>query len=303
MDQKTIKEYIRALEHMTAFMRGMLDEHLQMPSLNENAHDALTEFTELRMLAKSSAWPNAVPQDMICGDDDDSKFSRAAGIVHDFIKTDLTNKSFLDFGCGEGHIPHLIANLLGSKKVCGFDINPQHWDKLKPLPNLTLTTNYNDIKNLGPFDVILLNDVIDHAEDPLNVLEQVREVKEPQTGKIFMRCHPWTSRTGTHLYKELNRAYLHLAFEEKELLNVMGLRGLFTNKIIDPLPTYRNAIKNAGFTILQEDIIRHPVELFFTTKNFILRRIQENFAKKDPKFATEFPRDILEIQFVDYVLI
>lgn len=303
MDQKTIKEYIRALEHMTAFMRTMLDENLQVPSINENAQDALSEFTNLRMLAKSDAWPIAVPQDMICGDDEDSKFSRAAGIVHDFIKTELTNKSFLDFGCGEGHIPHLIANLIGSKKVCGFDTVSQHWDKLKPIPNLTLTTNYDEVKNLGPFDVILLNDVLDHAEDPFRVLEQVRDVKEPQTGKIFMRCHPWTSRTGTHLYKELNRAYLHLAFEEKELLNVMGLRGSFTNKIIDPLPTYRKAIQNAGFTILQEDIIRHPVELFFTTKNVVLRRIQETFAKKDPKFANEFPRDILEIQFVDYVLI
>lgn len=303
MDQKTIKEYIRALEHMTVFMRGMLDEELKIPALNTEAKDALTEFTDLRMLAKSNAWPTAVPPEMICGEDEDSKFGRAAGLLHDFIKTDLTNKSFLDFGCGEGHIPHLAANLLGSKKVCGFDTKSQNWDKLQQLPNLTITDNFDEVKKLGPFDVILLNDVIDHAEDPFRVLEQVREIKQPGTGKIFMRCHPWTSRTGTHLYKELNRAYLHLAFDEKELLNVMGLRGLFTNKIIDPLNTYRKAIQNAGFTVLQEDIIRHPVELFFTTKNTVLKRIQETFAKKDPKFINEFPRDILEIQFVDYILI
>lgn len=303
MDQKTIKEYIRALEHITAFMRGMLDEQLQIPSLSEETRDALTEFTELRMLAKSNVWPIAVPQDMICGDDNDSKFARAAGIIHDFIKTDLSNKTFLDFGCGEGHIAHLVANLIGSKKVCGFDTNSQNWDSLEPIPNLKLTTDFEEVKNTGPFDIILLNDVIDHVEDPFRVLEQVRELKQPQTGKIFMRCHPWTSRTGTHLYKDLNRAYLHLIFDEKELLNVMGLKGSFTNKTIDPLNTYRKAIQNAGFTILQEDVIRHPVELFFTTKNSVLKRIQETFAKKDPKFSTEFPRDILEIQFVDYTLI
>ena len=120
-----------------------------------------------------------------------------------------------------------------------------------------------------------------------------------------MRCHPWTSRHGTHLYKQLNKAYLHLVFSEDELY-AMGLKETKATVFLEPLETYRKMISDAGLKILNEDHINHPVELFFTHEEAILRRIKEKWANsKNQAFATgkEFPREMLEIQFVDFVLI
>lgn len=300
MDQKTIKEYIRALEHMTAFMRTMLDEELKVPESPQTDREILSEFTDLRLLAKSEAWPLAVPEELICDDDEDNKLTRAAGILKDFVKTDLANKKFLDFGCGEGHAAYIASSLLGAKSV-GYDLVKHDWHKFSDEINLEFTTNESDLKNHGEFDVILANDVLDHSQNPKEVLELIKNLKKPETGKIYLRCHPWTSRSGTHIYKQLNRAFLHLVFTEKELQNVMGFKEMPAIKFLNPISAYRTMIKDAGFSILQEEIITQPVELFFTTKPQILRRIQECFAKNN--LTEKFPREAMEIQFIDYVLL
>lgn len=304
MDQKTIKEYIRALEHITGFMRTLLEEELKAPPAPTSERDKISEITDLRLLAKSDQWPQAVPDDLICGEDEDNKLNRAAGIVHEFIRTDLTDKKFLDFGCGEGHVPFVAANLVGVKLAVGYDSTAQDWDHFGPVNNLELTTNFASVKNSGPYDVILVNDVLDHCKNPKTLLEQIRDVKSP-TARIYMRCHPWTSRHGSHLYKQLNKAYLHLVFTEDELYSI-GLKETQTNKLLDPMTTYRSLIKDVGFTITQEEVITHPVELFFTHKPTVLRRIKEKWSKSENKnLATgvEFPREIMEIQFVDFVLV
>ena len=302
MDQKIIKEYIRALEHMTGFLRTLLEEEMKMPPLPEGEREKLSEFTSLRMLAKSEKWPLAVPEDLICGDDEDHKLARAAGIVNEFIRTDLTDKKLLDFGCGEGHVPYIAANLIGVKSAVGYDL-VQEWDKIESIPNLQFTSDFNVVKENGPYDVILINDVLDHNTDP-DMMKKVKSIKT-ETGRIYMRCHPWTSRHGTHLYKQLNRAYLHLVFTEDELY-AMGLKETKATILLDPLETYRKMISEAGLKVLNEDHIKHPVEIFFTHEEAVLRRIKEKWAtSKNPSLAKgkTFPRDILEIQFADFVLI
>ena len=304
MDQKTIKEYIRAMEHITGFMRTLLEEELKAPAPPSNDRDRITEITDLRLLAKSEQWPQAVPEELICDDNEDSKLSRAAGIVNEFIRTNLTDKKFLDFGCGEGHVPYVAASLVGVKHATGYDPTAQDWSHFGSVENMQLTTDFFTVKKNGPYDVILVNDVLDHCADPKAVLEQIKEVKSP-TARIYLRCHPWSSRHGSHLYKQLNKAYLHLVFSQDELYG-MGLKETKTTKLLDPLPFYRSIIKDAGFTTVQEETITHPVELFFTHKPAVLRRIKDRWVKSENKSLAaglEFPREIMEIQFVDFILV
>lgn len=301
MDHKTIKEYIRAMEHMTGFMRSLLEEELKTPPKPTDEREKLSEITTLRLLAKSEKWPLAVPEDLICGDSEDHKLARAAGLVNDFIRTDLSNKKLLDFGCGEGHVPYVAANLVGVKMAVGYDINDQNWNQFENTVNLKFSTDFEEIKRNGPYDVILINDVIDHAEE--NILIKANKVKAPN-GRIYLRCHPWTSRHGTHLYKQLNRAYLHLVFSTDELFG-MGLKETTAKKILDPLPEYKKMIEEAGLKISEEDVVTHPVELFFTHEPAVLRRIKEQWKVSKNKalaLGTEFPRNVLEIQFVDFIL-
>lgn len=304
MEQKTIKEYIRALEHMTKFMQSLLEEELKTPLMPENDREKLSEITTLRILAKSEKWPLAVPEELICNDDEDQKLSRATDIINDYIKINISNKKILDFGCGEGHIPYIAANLFDVEKAVGYDPFPHlyetTWNKFENTPNLKFSANFKEIKENGPYDIILINDVIDHASE--NVLIKAKEVKS-ENGKILLRCHPWTSRHSTHLYKQLNKAYLQLVFTTDELFG-MGLNETLTTKYIDPLANYNHLIEEAKLKIIEKNIITHPVELFFTHNPAILRRIKENWKDSNTVYASgvEFPRSILEIQFVDFVL-
>lgn len=295
MNPNTIKEYIRSLEHMTAFFRSILEEENKAIPAPQFENEKLAEFTDLRLLAKSDQWPLAVPEELICGEDEDSKLTRAAGILTDFIKIDLSNKRFLDFGCGEGHIPYVATSLIGVKEGVGYDIESQNWNVFDKPSNLHYYDDFEKLKEHGKFDIILANDVLDHCEAPEDALNQIKIIKD-KDGKVYLRCHPWASRHGSHVYKQLNKAYLHLVFNEDELY-AMGLKPMYSNKILDPIAYYKKIIEKAGLVILSQEIITHPVELFFTTKTSILRRIKQNWAND-----IQFHRNVMEIQFVDFVL-
>jgi len=295
MDTKTIKEYIRALEHMTAFFRTMLDDELRMPSTYIPENSIFQEANELRFLLKSDAWPMAVPPDLICADEYDSKMTRASGLIYEFVKTDITDKKFLDFGCGEGHATFAANNLVEADAV-GYDIESQKWDIFPKSDRLAFTTDFEKVKEMGPYDVIMANDVIDHCDDPLKALKQIESVLKPD-GKVYIRFHPWTSRHATHLYRTLNKAYAHLVFSDEEL-QVIGVANTKVQKFFDPINDYQDIIKKSNLEIINEDIIRHEIELIFTTKDSILRRIKSNFENNNKRFS----RDALEIQFINYVL-
>lgn len=303
-EEKMLREYIRGLEHIIGYFRSILDAENKNPAPPENK---LLELTNLRMLAKSDIWPEAVPADLLCGEDEDSKLARATGIVQEFIHTDVARKKFLDFGCGEGHVPYVVAAVFDSEYATGYDVKEQNWatlDKNREIKNLLLTTEWDQVIEKGPYDVILVNDVIDHSADPLKALKQIQEAKTPGTGKVYMRCHPWTSRHGTHIYKTLNKAYLHLVFSKEELY-AMGLKEMATQPALEPLSLYRHLLKEAGFTVLKEDTVTQPVELFFTRNSDVLRRIKEKWktSSNEELAGGRFPREIMEIQFVDYTLI
>ena len=136
MDKKTIKEYIRALEHITSYLRNLLDEELRAPEAPVDQYSSLVEFTDLRMLAKSDSWPAAVPADLICDNKEDEKLNRAAGILNNLITEDLKDKKFLDYGCGEGHVAFIAGSVIPTKISVGFDIETYPWnfekfDKIK----------------------------------------------------------------------------------------------------------------------------------------------------------------------------
>lgn len=302
MNQKNIKEYIRALDHISNFLKTLLDEENR--AIPE-PKDMLSELTELRMLSKSDVWPEAVPIELICGESEKEKELRAEGIIEEFIKEDFSEKSFLDFGCGEGHVPFVVSNKKEIKNCVGYDIKKQENWSLFESKKLLLTNNWDEVKKMSPFDLILINDVLDHTKNPQEELKKIQSIKRNQTGKVLVRIHPWTSRHGTHLYKKLNKAYLHLVFSEEELYS-MGLEGEKTLKIIDPINSYKKMIKETGFTILKEEITTQPIEMFFTHTPEILRRIKSKWKNSEiAEYAlgTIFPREIIEIQFIDFILI
>lgn len=282
-DTKQIRHYIAALEHMKGFFNKLLEEEKATLYGPVSEREKLAELTDLRMLAKSDLWPDAVPKSLIS--DTETQNSRAMGILQT-MNIPIAGKKFLDFGCGEGHTVVIAKEVFGAKAF-GYDIKNFEWNEKN------ITNNLETVFKNGPYDVILLYDVLDHAEEPETILKTCKQILSPD-GKIFVRVHPWFSRSGTHIYKQLNKAYLQLVFNNEEL-SALGTIQEKVNEIIN-IETYKEWVKKTDLMIVSENVTRQNIELFFTHNPAILRRIKANFDN-------EFPRNMLEIQFIDMILI
>lgn len=236
-----------------------------------------------------SDWVHAADPIQICDfNSEEDKNIRASAIFNLLIVNEINNSDIkiLDYGSGEGHISKQISNY--GKKVWSYDIENVN----KCAENFT--TNFDEIKE-NKYDIIFIYDVLDHStkEDPVEVLKKLKLVLS-DNGKMIIRCHPWSSRHGTHLWS-LNKAYAHLFITEKEL-EYLGHKGLPTIQITHPNQTYQKWFKEAGLDIESEiPLIRECgifVEKYKDVKSHLLSRYPNN----------DFDYSCIETEFIDYIL-
>lgn len=283
------------------------DPSCELTNVTEVYND-MEELVKFRKLLMSEKWPTAVPQHQIIDlNDDGKKLIRAGNILNNLVRQRMDDATFLDFGCGEGHIAYKAAQEKNPKMSIAYDIQPQGWERFDQMPNFVATDRFGEVSSYSPYDFIILYDVLDHAvnKDPEEILLDIRKLCKEDT-KIFIRCHPWTSKHGTHIYRKLNKAYPHLVFTDEELSKLGQKSEWPTLKIIHPISTYKEWFNKTGFEIVKEDIIKEPVDEFFEHITKISDKIKAHWKDKSPieAYSTgkEFPKDIMQVQFVDYVL-
>lgn len=272
-----------------------LKEEPYMPQKIEQALPASTEdFEELKKLLNSGSWPLATPDFLICDATDKDKFERADGILA-YIGQDLKGKKFLDFGCGEGHLVERVA-ATGSAISVGFDqvkSGSLAWESQNS--GSLLTTDFEKVKSKGPYDFVVIYDVLDHADDPVEVLKLARSVVSDK-GKVFVRCHPICARHATHQYKKINRAFIQLVFTEDELKS-MGLENDIKQKTFFPINDNKKWFGVAGFKVNHHDSVKSQVEEFFRANKIVSARLTR------PPYNKSFPEYQMQQVFNDYVLV
>ena len=251
-------------------------------------------FDELKKLVLSDEWPEAVPADLICDEKSEvDKTNRAQGVVEVLISEPVDGKRCLDFGTGEGHVTRELANH-GAAYAMGYDIVNNF---MKQGPRMQFTTEWKSVQDHGPYDVVLISDVLDHLVDldPVEALKRVKSVLN-ENGKVYLRRHNYMSRHGTHLYRQLNKAFLHLVFNETEMTELIeNPEPLPTYRYYFPIKTYTDQINQSGLVIKSDFRTTTPVEGIFERRE-ILDRIFENTPYK------HFPKIQMEVDFVDYAL-
>jgi 2-polyprenyl-3-methyl-5-hydroxy-6-metoxy-1,4-benzoquinol methylase len=255
----------------------------------------LSEFEQLSAMLESDAWPAATTDDIeIEISSEQEKEDRAEGILSIIVNTNLTGLKLLDFGCGEGYVVHK-ARSQKPKLSIGYDIVA--YPKWNDFAEDKLTSNWTDVANNKPYDIILVYDVLDHItnESQVQVLKKLKQLLTSK-GQIFIRLHPFCSRHATHL--KLNKAFVHLVFNEYEL-EILNLTTSSQKiiKVINPTMTYNEMFTKAGLRIISHDISRRPVEPFFFNTPLVAKRIKAHWVD-----ATVFPLTLLEQQFLDYTL-
>ena len=216
---------------------------------------------------KKGKWPKAVPDWMLCDiNSEEDKTIRAEGILDLMFHNEKLGK-FLDFGCGEGHVA-VSAKKRGAELAVGYDIDKPPLNSGESI----LTDSLEEVKKLAPFDTILLFDVLDHVRNPVQVLDEVKVMLKPN-GYALFQCHPWLSRHGSHLYRDLNIAFLHLAFSEEELKDHLSLSPPFSQKITD-LSVYEEWITKADLKVTDKLLDEEPLEGYFK-KSLLKQRLSE----------------------------
>lgn len=260
------------------------------------------EFELLKSLVNSDSWPPAVLHVQIADDNSENdKQERAEGIC-EILLPPISGKSFLDFGCGEGYAAKYVSK--DAKVSVGYDIKRSPNSKLKweeKEGDFLLTTDFEKAKAAGPYDVILMYDVLDHCEGdtPASVLSKAASLLA-DGGRMYVRFHPWCGRHGGHVYKKLNKAFAHLVFSQDELRN-LGAEAESAQRVFAPLNTYANIIETAGLKQESEpEIDSQEVESFFSENPLVRERILKHWGLTE--WGSSPPAFQMSQCFVDYVL-
>lgn len=259
-------------------------------AIEDNAHIAAREKHIADLLA-IDCWPEAISARSITKPTLADQVNRAISVLDMMLDGSIEGMHFLDFGCGDGYIAR-EALVRGVASSTGYDpVSTQTWDDV----NVQFTTDFSKLKK-GFYDVIFMYDVIDHCFNAEETMKQVKQLLKP-TGKVYIRCHPWTSKHGSHLFKEgLNKAYIHLFLKEAELKR-LGYKPVFTRMEKNPLEAYRWFFHE--FVIEDELPIKEPLGDFFLVPAFkeLVLTEQEIPANRSKEFFKD-----MEIQFVDFIL-
>jgi len=294
--QEAINKSIAALSELSSLLSDS-PQPIAQPQAKFTGNE-LNEFTQIKEVLYSDKWPEAVNKNLICDPNSEKdKIERGRGIVELMIEEDLNGLKVLDFGCGEGQCA-FVSTDYGTSLSVGYDIDKNDlWSNYQK-PNLLMTTEWDQVVASGPYDTVILFDVIDHlkSESPELVMGKIHNVLKTG-GKVYMRCHPWTSRHATHLYHDLNKAFVHLVFSKEELLELVPKSEFEEEalKVTKPILTYNEMSEKAGLKIINRRDITERVEPFFKIP-LIANRIKKHTGFNDlPEFQ-------MSLQFLDYVL-
>jgi ubiquinone/menaquinone biosynthesis C-methylase UbiE len=129
----------------------------------------------------------------------------------------LNNKEALDVGCGWGSKTIYYAEYSRCKTIHGFDVpniyNPEislKFASSKGLPNCFFKTGYAEAMPYkgNSFDIILMEDVMEHVQDPKKVIQECYRVLRSE-GKLIIKFPSFKGIYSHHLDRAINLPALH----------------------------------------------------------------------------------------------
>ena len=270
---------------------------IQQPSRITVQLDLPVNQSTLLAIAKNDLWPHAINPQNIITEGEGAKIARAATILSDLVRLQ-PDKKFLDYGCGQGHVPAEAARR--GNHATGYDPTPQKWEQYTN--KINLTNDLDMVHQNAPYDIILCYDVLDYMPDgQVQVLQNIHDLLAPD-GYAYIHCHPYTSAHGAGLYTTLNLAYAHLVLEPEDIRSLGGNIG-DSARIIKPIDSYQKWIQEAGFRVNREVIHRTTPPAMFNDPGIVDFLINRLYGPNDGYVKNaETLYSILSIDHVNYDL-
>ena len=144
------------------------------------------------------------------------------------------DKVVVDIGCGAGGKTLYYASQ-GVKRIYGVEVLQKYETEANSLANeLGLSDKFEFIATdasqtpfeTGTIDTIIINDAIEHVDDPGAVITECMRILAPG-GKLYMNFPPYYHPYGAHLSDAIGMPWVHVFFSDATLIKV-----------------YKNAVKN-----------------------------------------------------------
>jgi SAM-dependent methyltransferase len=177
----------------------------------------------------------------------------------------LTDKTILDYGCGEGYFIRLLKRL-GAKQITGFDQSnemirlAQQSENTDPLGITYLVADGKNLPNIGRFDIVMARFVLHYAKTKpeLQLMVQNAYNKLADTGTFIALIPQFTdSAPANPKYGYTYQAPTPLQDGDTVTVTLYPENGAcfsFTNQYWHTT-TYATALKTAGFN----NIVWHPM--------------------------------------------
>ena len=104
----------------------------------------------------------------------------------------LKNMNFnklLDFGCGNGGLLKIIKDNNKNKNIIGIELNLNILKYMNNNENIIVYDNINKVNKESKIDIIMLNHVLEHLYDPIQVLKDIKKVMNKKTLLIIEVPH------------------------------------------------------------------------------------------------------------------
>lgn len=141
------------------------------------------------------------------------------------------------------------------------------------------------------FDTVILYDILDHVDEPLNILRQIKKFCHEES-LVKVRCHSMMSRHGSH--QSVDKAYVHLFLDDEDA-KAIGIDWKIKQKYLYPLKTQREWFRKTEYEIISEKIQTAKVEDFFRENETLSSILSQ-------KFNGEFPEFQMSQEYTDYTL-
>lgn len=131
--------------------------------------------------------------------------------------------NLLDFGCGNGGLLKLIKDNNDKKEIMGIELNEKIVDYLKNIENMKIYNNLNNIPEKIKFDCVMLNHVLEHLEEPINILKKIKSRMEENSLLIIEVPHAedYLIKMNCKAFKKFTFWSEHLILHTTETLNLL----------------------------------------------------------------------------------
>ena len=194
------------------------------------------------------------------------------------------DKKVLDIGCGAAGKTLYYASL-GAKEVIGLDVVPHYQEEAEQLAKeKNLQDRFKFVLGDGAalpmadntFDTIIMNDAMEHVDNPEAVLEECYRVLKPN-GKLYINFPPYHHPYGAHLSDAMGLPWIHLFFKEETLLETY-------KELVKDLPDGK---KRIAFRISTDE---KGKEYFSYINKMTLKRF--NKIKEKTSFKTAYYKEV-----------